>query len=124
MSFLQRCSESQPPVSCRPHIVDILILAYPWVGLRNSFTLCDDVCGSTNGTTTTYSLTDAQGSLLTSLSATALTGEQLYAPYGPRRYTVGTPGTAKAFTGLVLLPQARMDNCLIHHGLRTGNNSL
>jgi hypothetical protein len=41
-------------------------------------------------------LANAEGSL----SASALTGEQLYAPYGPRRYTVGTPGTARAFTGL------------------------
>jgi RHS repeat-associated protein len=63
------------------------------------YALAGHLIGSTNGTTTTSSLTDAQGSLLTSLSASALTGEQLYAPYGPRRYTIGTPGTAKAFTG-------------------------
>jgi hypothetical protein len=55
--------------------------------------------GSTNGTTTTYYLTDAEGSLLTSLSASAITGEQLSAPYGPTRYAVGSLGTAKAFTG-------------------------
>jgi len=36
---------------------------------------------------------------LTSLSTSALTGEQLYAPYGTTRYTVGSLGTAKAFTG-------------------------
>jgi RHS repeat-associated protein len=63
------------------------------------YTLSGHLIGSTNGTTTTYYLTDAQGSLLISLSASALTGEQLYAPSGPTRYTVGTPGTAKAFTG-------------------------
>ena len=36
---------------------------------------------------------------MTSLSASAITGEQLYAPYGPTRSTVGSLGTAKAFTG-------------------------
>ena len=36
---------------------------------------------------------------MTSLSTSALTGEQLYAPYGTTRYTVGSLGTAKAFTG-------------------------
>jgi RHS repeat-associated protein len=46
-----------------------------------------------------HHLTDAQGSLLTSLSASAIIGEQLSAPYGPTRYTVGSLGTAKAFTG-------------------------
>ena len=34
-----------------------------------------------------------------SLSASAITGEQLSAPYGTTRYTVGSLGTAKAFTG-------------------------
>jgi len=63
------------------------------------YALAGHLIGWTTGTTTTYYLTDAQGSLLTSLSASALTGEQLYAPYGPTRYTVGSPGTAKAFTG-------------------------
>src|SRR5579885_1149524 len=63
------------------------------------YSLAGHLVGSTNGTTTTYYLTDAEGSLLTSLSASAITGEQLYAPYGTTRYTVGSLGTAKAFTG-------------------------
>jgi RHS repeat-associated protein len=63
------------------------------------YSLAGHLIGSTSGTTTTYYLTDAQGSLLSSLSASALTGEQLYAPYGPTRYTVGSLSTAKAFTG-------------------------
>jgi RHS repeat-associated protein len=40
-------------------------------------------------------LANAEGSL----SASAITGEQLSAPYGTTRYTVGSLGTAKAFTG-------------------------
>jgi RHS repeat-associated protein len=44
-------------------------------------------------------LDDFQLSLLTSLSASAITGEQLYVPYGTTRSTVGALGTAKAFTG-------------------------
>ena len=46
--------------------------------------------GSTNGTTTTYDLTDAQGSVLTSLSKSAVLGEQIYGPYGNQRYLVGS----------------------------------
>src|SRR5579885_1502584 len=63
------------------------------------YSVAGHLVGSTNGTTTTYYLTDAQGSLLTSLSSTTITGEQLYAPYGTTRYQAGTLGTAKAFTG-------------------------
>ena len=63
------------------------------------YSLAGHLVGSTNGSVTTYYLTDAEGSLLTSLSASAITGEQLYAPYGTTRYTVGSLGTAKAFTG-------------------------
>jgi hypothetical protein len=68
------------------------------------YSLAGHLIGSTNGTTTTYYLTDAQGSLLTSLSASAITGEQLYAPYGPTCSTVGSLGTAKAFTGQEAVP--------------------
>lgn len=55
--------------------------------------------GSTNGTTTTYDLTDAEGSVLTSLSSSAVLGEQLYGPYGNQRYTQGSMGTDKGYTG-------------------------
>ncbi len=68
------------------------------------YSLAGHLIGSTNGSATTYYLTDAQGSLLTSLSASAITGEQLYAPYGTTRYTAGSLGTAKAFTGQEAVP--------------------
>ena len=63
------------------------------------YALANHLIGSTNGSATTYYLTDAEGSLLTSLSSSAITGEQLYSPYGTTRYQVGSLGTAKAFTG-------------------------
>jgi RHS repeat-associated protein len=37
--------------------------------------------------------------VLASFSASAIQGEQLYSPYGTRRYTVGTLGTDKGYTG-------------------------
>ncbi len=37
--------------------------------------------------------------MLTSLSASAVTGEQVYGPYGNQRYTQGTLGTDKGYTG-------------------------
>ena len=55
--------------------------------------------GSTNGTTTTYDLTDAEGSVLTTLSTSAVLGEQVYGPYGNQRYVQGTLGTDKGYTG-------------------------
>jgi hypothetical protein len=55
--------------------------------------------GSTNGTATTYDLTDAEGSVLTSLSSSAVLGEQIYGPYGNQRYSQGTMGTDKGYTG-------------------------
>src|SRR5579885_525588 len=63
------------------------------------YSLAGHLVGPTNGSATPYDLTAAEGSLRTSLSASASTGEQLDAPYGTTRYTVGSLGTAKAFTG-------------------------
>ncbi len=44
-------------------------------------------------------LTDAQGSVLTSLSASAVLGEQTYGPYGNQRYNQGSMGIDKGYTG-------------------------
>lgn len=46
------------------------------------YAIAGHLIGSTNGTTTTYNLTDAEGSVLTSLSSSAVLGEQIYGPYG------------------------------------------
>ncbi len=53
----------------------------------------------TTNTTTTYDLTDAQGTILLSLTASAIQGEQAYDPYGNVRYASGTVGTDKGYTG-------------------------
>ena len=37
--------------------------------------------------------------MLTSLSSSAVLGEQIYDPYGNQRYTQGTMGTDKGYTG-------------------------
>jgi RHS repeat-associated protein len=63
------------------------------------YAIAGHLIGSTNGTTTTYDLTDAEGSVLTSLSSSAILGEQIYDPYGNQRYTQGTMGTDKGYTG-------------------------
>jgi RHS repeat-associated protein len=59
--------------------------------------------GAFDGTTTNMFLTDALGSVLETISATAGTatvqGNQVYSPYGSSRYQQGTMGTAKGFTG-------------------------
>src|SRR5260370_5145260 len=48
-------------------------------------------------------LTDALGSVLETISATAnsatVQGNQVYSPYGSSRYQQGSMGTAKGFTG-------------------------
>jgi RHS repeat-associated protein len=54
--------------------------------------------GSTNGTTTTYDLTDAQGSVLMSLSSAGVQGEQVFGPYGNSRYSQGSMTTDKGYT--------------------------
>ena len=63
------------------------------------YSVAGHLIGSTNGTTTTYDLTDAQGSVLTTLSTSAVLGEQVYGPYGNQRYVQGTLGTDKGYTG-------------------------
>ncbi len=59
--------------------------------------------GESTGTTTNMFLTDALGSVLETISATANTatvqGNQVYSPYGSSRYQQGSMGTAKGFTG-------------------------
>ena len=63
------------------------------------YSVAGHLIGSTNGTTTTYDLTDAEGSVLTSISASVVLGEQVYGPYGNQRYVQGTLGTDKGYTG-------------------------
>jgi RHS repeat-associated protein len=67
------------------------------------YALSGRLLGSSNGTSTTFFLTDALGSVLASLSNTAgsaaINGNQDYGPYGNRLYTQGTIGTARGFTG-------------------------
>ncbi len=62
--------------------------------------------GSLTGITTLtpqFFLTDALGSVLATFSATAgsaaVLGNQVYGPYGNQRYTQGSMGTAKGYTG-------------------------
>ena len=59
--------------------------------------------GSNDGTTITYYLTDAEGSVLSAFSNTAssaaVKGNQLYDPYGASRYYVPTINTTKGYTG-------------------------
>ncbi|HLG60304.1 MAG TPA: RHS repeat-associated core domain-containing protein, partial [Ktedonosporobacter sp.] len=53
--------------------------------------------------TTQFFLTDALGSIITTFNAVAgsaaVQGNQLYGPYGNNRYSQGTMGTNKGFTG-------------------------
>jgi RHS repeat-associated protein len=65
----------------------------------DSYSLAGHLIGWTDGMSTTYDLTDAQGTVLMSLSASAVQGEQLYGPYGSHRYAEGTLGTDKGYTG-------------------------
>ena len=78
-------------------------LTYTGVGAFSSqidyYSLSGHLIGSTNGTSTTYDLTDAEGSILLSLSACAILGEQVYSPYGNQRYMQRTLGTDKGYTG-------------------------
>src|SRR5579883_2835226 len=59
--------------------------------------------GELQGSTTQFFLTDALGSILTTFNAVAgsaaVQGNQLYGPYGNNRYSQGTMGTNKGFTG-------------------------
>lgn len=59
--------------------------------------------GEFDGANTNMFLTDALGSVIETISATANTaavqGNQVYSPYGSSRYQQGSMGTAKGFTG-------------------------
>jgi RHS repeat-associated protein len=59
--------------------------------------------GESDGTNINMFLTDALGSVLETISATAnsatVQGNQVYSPYGSSRYQQGSMGTAKGFTG-------------------------
>jgi RHS repeat-associated protein len=68
-------------------------------GQTDYYSLDGHLIGSTNGETTTYDLTDTEGSVLMSLSSNAVLGEQIYGPYGNQRYVEGTLGTDKGYTG-------------------------
>jgi YD repeat-containing protein len=70
-----------------------------YTGQTDYYTIAGHLIGSTNGTTVTYDLTDAEGNVLTSLSSSAVLGEQIYGPYGNQRYTQGTMGTDKGYIG-------------------------
>lgn len=78
-------------------------LTYTGSGVLSSqidyYSLAGHLIGSTDGTTTTYDLTDALGSVLMSVSSSAVLGEQVYGPYGNQRYSAGTMGTDKGYTG-------------------------
>ncbi len=59
--------------------------------------------GESTGSGTNMFLTDALGSVIETISATAnsatVQGNQVYGPYGSSRYQQGSMGTAKGFTG-------------------------
>ncbi len=70
------------------------------------YDLGGQLLGTLSGTTTqstSFLLTDSLGSVVASISNTAgsaqVLGNQLYGPYSNQRYTAGTLGTAKGFTG-------------------------
>ncbi len=70
------------------------------------YTLGGKLLGTLSGTSTlstTFMLTDTLGSVVASLSNTAggaaVLGNQAYGPYGNLRYTQGTMGTDKGYTG-------------------------
>ena len=67
------------------------------------YSLGGHLIGESNGSSTNMFLTDALGSVIGTISATAgsaaVQGNQAYGPYGNSRYQAGTMGTAKGFTG-------------------------
>ena len=68
-----------------------------------SYSLGGHVLGQSNGTTSQFYLTDAQASVLSTFSTIAgsalILGSQVYGPYGNQRYSVGSMGTTKGYTG-------------------------
>jgi RHS repeat-associated protein len=67
------------------------------------YSLGGRLIGSSNGSSTTFYLTDLLGSVVSTMSNTAgsaaVVGNQVYGPYGNQRYSAGSLGTAKGFTG-------------------------
>src|SRR5581483_8976353 len=67
------------------------------------YTLGGRLLGELQGSATHFFLTDELGSVLTTFNATAgsalVQGNQVYGPYGTTRYSQGTMGTNKGFTG-------------------------
>src|SRR5579863_9920386 len=67
------------------------------------YSLGGHLIGESNGSSTNMFLTDALGSVITTMSATAgsaaVQRNQAYGPYGNSRYQAGSMGTAKGFTG-------------------------
>jgi hypothetical protein len=67
------------------------------------YSLAGRLVGESTGSSTNLFLTDALGSVITTISATAgsaaVQGNQAYGPYGNSRYQAGSMGTAKGFTG-------------------------
>ncbi len=65
------------------------------------YSLAGHLIGSFNGSSTTFYLTDALGSVLLSFSASAILGEQVYGPYGSSPSLAGSIGTPKGYTGQI-----------------------
>lgn len=67
------------------------------------YSLAGHLVASSDGTNIHDLLTDALGSVLATVSATlnasTVLGNQLYGPYGNQRYSKGSMGTSKGFTG-------------------------
>ncbi len=63
------------------------------------YSIAGHLIASSNGSSLTYDVTDAEGSVLLTFSGSAVLGEQAYGPYGNQRYTKGTIGTDKGYTG-------------------------
>ena len=65
------------------------------------YNLASHLIGSTNGTTTTFYMTDGIDSVLTAFGQSAIEGEQVYGPFGASSYQSGLINTAKGYTGQV-----------------------
>ncbi|HEX7733346.1 MAG TPA: RHS repeat-associated core domain-containing protein, partial [Ktedonobacteraceae bacterium] len=70
-----------------------------FTGQTDYYSVAGHLIGEYNGSTTVFNMTDAQGSVLLSLTPSAVIGEQTFGPYGNQRYGVGTIGTPKGYTG-------------------------
>ena len=96
-------SISGSTTSLTGYVFGLQELTYSGTGTLSSqldyYSLAGHLIGSMDGTNTSYDLTDAQGSVLTTFNASAIQGEQNYGPYGNQRYTQGTIGTDKGYTG-------------------------